>query len=78
VETTPDGERHPRGSGGRHVVGELLTCPHCLGSWCALSLIGLRAAAPRQARVAATLLGLSYVNSLLQARVSEQEARANA
>jgi hypothetical protein len=78
VETPPDGERRPRGSGARYVVGELLICPHCLGSWSALSLVGLRAAAPRQARVGATLLALSYINSFLQARLSEEKAKANA
>lgn len=33
VNTPPDGERHPRDSGRRYVVGELLICPLCLGSW---------------------------------------------
>lgn len=70
VETPPDGERRPRGSGGRYVVGELLTCPRCLGSWSALALIGMRGAAPKQAHVAATLLALSYVNDVLQSQLS--------
>lgn len=70
VETPPDGERRPRGSGGRYLVGELLTCPRCLGSWSALALIGLRGAAPQQAHVAATLLALSYVNDVLQTHLS--------
>ena len=76
VEAPADGERHPRGSGARYVVGELLTCTRCLGSWGALSLVGLRAVAPRPARVGATLLALSYVNTLLQARLAgvQQEA----
>jgi hypothetical protein len=78
VETPADGERHPRGTGVRYVVGELLTCTRCLGSWSALSLVGMRAAAPRQARVAATLLALSYANNLLQARLTEQQEQANA
>lgn len=78
VETPPNGERRPRGSGVRYVVGELLICPNCLGSWSALALVGLRAAAPRQARTAATLLALSYINSFLQARLSEEKAKADA
>ncbi len=78
VETPVDGECQPRGSGGRYVVGELLNCTRCLGSWSALALLGLRAAAPRPAQVAATLLALSYVNNLLQASLSEQQAKAKA
>jgi hypothetical protein len=78
VDTPAEGERRPRGSGPRYVVGELLTCTRCLGSWSALSLVGLRAFAPGPARVGATLLALSYVNNLLQARLSAEQARADA
>jgi hypothetical protein len=78
VETSSDGECRPRGTGPRYVVGELLNCTRCLGSWSALSLIGLRAAAPRPAQVAATLLALSYVNDLLQARLAEQQEKSDA
>ncbi len=76
VETPAEGERRPRGSGPRYVVGELLTCTRCLGSWSALSLIGLRAAAPGPARVGSTLLALSYMNNLLQARLAAEQAKA--
>lgn len=78
VETPADGERRPRGRGARYVVGELLTCTRCLGSWSALLLVGLRAVAPRSARVAATLLALSYLNNLLQARLADEKAQARA
>lgn len=78
VETPADGERRPRGAGPRYVVGELLTCTRCLGSWSALALVGLRAVAPRPARVGATLLALSYANTLLQARLADEQARADA
>ena len=77
VETPANGERHPRGSGPRYVIGELLNCTRCLGSWSALSLIGLRAAAPRPAQVAAALLALTYVNDLLQARLTAEQAQAD-
>lgn len=78
VETRPDGERHPRGTGKRYVVGELLTCSRCLGSWSALSLVTMRTVAPRHARVGATLLALTYVNNVLQAFLSEGQEEANA
>lgn len=73
---TADGRR-PRGSGKRYLVGELLGCTRCLGSWSALGLVGLRAVAPRQARVGATLLALTYVNDVLQARLTEEQQEAN-
>jgi len=78
VETPPDGEQHPRGTGKRYVVGELLTCTRCLGSWSALGLVTLRALAPRPAGVGATLLALSYVNNVLQAFLTEELEDANA
>ncbi len=77
VETHSDGERHPRGSGPRYMLGELLCCTRCLGSWSALGLVGLRAAAPRQAPVAASLLALTYLNDILQAFLTEEQAVAN-
>jgi Protein of unknown function (DUF1360) len=76
VEEPTDGDRRPRGRGARYVVGELLTCTRCLGSWSALGLVGLRAAAPGPARVGATLLAMSYVNNVLQAGLAGAQARA--
>ncbi len=78
VQTPAEGERHARGRGARYVVGELLMCTRCLGSWSALSLIGLRAASPRHARVGATLLALSYANTLAQAVLAKQQNEADA
>ena len=76
VEEPAAGERHPKGRGPRYVVGELLSCTRCLGSWSALGLVGMRALAPAPARVGATLLALSYVNNLLQARLAVEQAQA--
>jgi hypothetical protein len=45
-----------RGDGWRHSVGELLTCPMCLGQWVATGLgIGMLTA-PRAARVALAIM----------------------
>lgn len=60
----------------QYVVGELLTCTRCPGPWSALTLVSARAVAPGPARVGATLLALSYVNALLQARLAFEQARA--
>lgn len=57
----------PRGeSGVRHTVGELLTCPFCLGVWLATAYVGALAVAPRQARAVASVLGVVAVSDWLQ------------
>lgn len=78
MEEPAEGERHPRGTGMRYTLGELMGCTRCLGSWSALGLLGLRAAAPVPARLAATVLGLSAVNDVAQAVISGSIARASA
>ncbi len=77
VDEPAEGDRRPKGQGLRYAVGELLTCTRCLGSWSALTLVGLRAVAPRPARVAASVLALSAVNNILQAGMTGIQARAN-
>lgn len=44
---------HVRGSGLRHTVGELLTCPFCLSQWIATSFAAGLVFAPRETRLAA-------------------------
>ena len=44
-------EEAPRGGPLRRAVGELLTCPYCLGVWIASGFAGGLVAAPRQTRV---------------------------
>jgi hypothetical protein len=59
-----DGEvrEEPRGHGSRHAIGELMTCPFCLGAWIATGLtVGLALApgATRLVTTAATALAIS-------------------
>jgi hypothetical protein len=77
VDEPAEGDRTPKGEGLRYAVGELLTCTRCLGSWSALTLIGLRAVAPAPARIAATLLALTTANNVLQAAMTGVQARAS-
>lgn len=56
----------PEGTGLRHAVGELLTCPRCMGTWSALGLVGLRTASPSAGRVVTGVLALTGVNDVLQ------------
>ena len=43
----------PRRSGVLHAVGELVTCPFCVGQWVATAMVGGLLVAPRLTRVVA-------------------------
>jgi hypothetical protein len=73
-----DGVPEPRGTGLRHVVGELLICTRCTGVWSALGLVALRVTHPGESRVVTALLGASAVNDFAQAGFTWAEARSNA
>ncbi|MCP9489190.1 MAG: DUF1360 domain-containing protein [Solirubrobacteraceae bacterium MAG38_C4-C5] len=73
-----EGEPEPRGTGLRHVVGELLTCTRCTGVWSALGLVALRVTHPGESRMVTALLGASAVNDFAQAGFTWAEARTNA
>lgn len=71
----------PRGeSGVRHTVGELVTCPFCLGVWLATAYVGALAVAPRQTRAVASVLGVVAVSDWLHLgyEVARGKARASA
>jgi hypothetical protein len=56
-----------RGTGARKALGELMTCPTCIGTWAAAALVyGLRIA-PRPTRVLLTILGVTGIAELLDA-----------
>ena len=59
-------EEKPRGAGVRHAVGELLTCPYCLGLWVAAAYgLGL-VSAPRTTRLAGYVLTALTISDSLQ------------
>ena len=59
-------ERPREGHGVRHTVGELLTCPFCLGVWTGTTYVAGLALAPRQARAWAAVFGVVGVSDFLQ------------
>ena len=77
VEPGPDGDRQPRGTGLRYVLGELVTCSRCLGAWGSLGLVGLRVARPREGRIVAGVLATAATNDFLQSGFSILCAKAN-
>ena len=79
VEEGPDRRpRGPRGRGLRRAVGELLTCPRCVGAWSALGVVGLRAASPNAGRLVSAVLAASAANDFLNAGFAWLTAKAEA
>lgn len=54
------------GSGARHAIGELLSCPFCLAVWVATGLTGGLVLAPRLTRLVATALTAVAASDFLQ------------
>ena len=55
-----------RGDGARHAIGELLTCPFCLGVWIATGLTAGLVFAPKVTRLVSTGLTAVAVSDTLQ------------
>ncbi|MCM0674347.1 DUF1360 domain-containing protein [Micromonospora phytophila] len=55
-----------QGSGTRHAIGELLSCPFCLAVWVATGLTGGLVLAPRLTRLVATALTAVAASDFLQ------------
>jgi hypothetical protein len=54
------------GHGARHTIGELLTCPFCLGVWIASGLTAGLVFAPKVTRLVSTALTAIAVSDILQ------------
>ena len=64
-----EGELHEEvrgGTGLRHAVGELLTCPFCASQWVSTGFLTGLVVAPRQARFAASLFAVVAGSDWLQ------------
>lgn len=57
---------HARGQGIQKAVGELLTCPYCIGQWIALAGVTGLVLAPRPTRAIASVLTVSAASDYLQ------------
>ena len=58
-------------------VGELVTCPRCLGTWSAAALVSAEMIPPRFGRLVTWSLGASAANDFLQAGFAALCAKAN-
>ena len=63
-----EGEVNERaiGTGVRHVLGELLSCPFCLGQWVATGLVATNVAVPPFGAATTTVLATAQVSDHLQ------------
>ena len=68
-------EEHPRGSGLRRAMGELLVCPYCLGLWASGAFHAGLLFAPRATRFSASVLTAMTVSDFLQIAYKAAEDR---
>jgi hypothetical protein len=59
-------EESPRGTGLRHAIGELVTCPFCLGQWVAAFFLYGLVLAPRLTRLIASVYAVLTLSDALQ------------
>lgn len=68
-------DERPRGHGAQAAVGQLLTCPYCLGLWMASAMTAGLVTAPRETRLVASTLTALGVADLLHAGYCRVAAR---
>lgn len=56
-----------RGRRLRRVIGELVTCSRCIGTWSSLGVVGLRLMNPPTGRAVTSVLATAALNDFLQA-----------
>lgn len=78
VADTPDDHGgHAKGEGMRYVIGELLSCSRCVGSWSALGLTALNTASPVAGRAVIGVFAAAGANDFLQAAFKATAATAD-
>jgi hypothetical protein len=65
TEGEESGEERPKGEGVPRALGELVTCPTCVGMWAAAGLSCGLVLFPRQTRFVATVLGAQALSDFL-------------
>jgi hypothetical protein len=71
-------EEEPVKTGGlEQAIGELVTCPRCVGTWAAAALASTQILAPRFGRLLTWSLGAAALNDFLHAAFAALTAKAN-
>ena len=60
-----DVEEEPRGKGPRRAIGELVTCPSCVGQWLAAGLFVGHLFAPRTTRAVSSIFVVDAISDFL-------------
>jgi hypothetical protein len=69
-------EERPRGRGVRRAIGELISCPFCMGTWMAFAGMAGLVSRPRLTRALASIFAVSSVSDFAQqiyCRIKEAE-----
>jgi hypothetical protein len=67
TEGQESGEEEPKGRGLERALGELVTCPYCIGLWLAAGLSCSLVLFPRETRFVTTIFGAQAVADFLNA-----------
>jgi hypothetical protein len=80
VKATGEGEVDEEviGKGLPHAVGELLSCPYCLGQWVATALVAGSVATPNLTEAFTTICALARISDWLQLSYDRSRARGRA
>ena len=70
-------DERPAGEGLQRAIGELVTCPRCVGAWTAAALASSQVMAPRFGRLLTWSLGAAGANDFLHAGFRALCAKAN-
>jgi hypothetical protein len=70
-------DERPAGEGLQRALGELVTCPRCIGTWAAAALASSQMVTPRFGRALTWTLCASAANDFLQAAFTALCAKAN-
>ena len=65
--TRDEDAQEPEREGMARALGELVTCPYCIGLWVSAGLTGALALRPRETRLVTTLFGAQAVADFLNA-----------
>jgi hypothetical protein len=65
--TRDEEAQEPEREGMARALGELVTCPYCIGLWASAGLTGALAVRPRETRLVTTVFGAQAVADFLNA-----------
>jgi len=71
-----DKKEEPRGNGPRRAIGELVTCPSCVGQWTTAAFVLGLVTAPRVTRLAGSVFAADAISDFLHVAYRASKDRA--